>query len=328
MAGPGTSNCADRLVKDLSDSAKHLLHSALAPSTRKQYIRSWNLFFAFVPSKTISLPLAPNHLANFIAHLYEKGLQPSTICSHVSAISYVHKILNISDPTELFLIKKILKGCEKVTGTASSDTRLPITKNLLGKLMSSLPTVVSNHFQQLLLKAIFSVAFHGFFRLGELVVRIPENISKVLQRQDVQFITDNDKILGVELTLRFYKNNSANKPITIFLANKDHSGNFTNGCNCPICVLKQYLALFTHSEGPLFQYANGQAVTVQFVSTNLKRLTSFLGLNSNLYKGHSFRIGAATHFASLGYSEQYIQKLGRWHSNALQRYIRIDTFAL
>jgi hypothetical protein len=40
------------------------------------------------------------------------------------------------------------------------------------------------------------------------------------------------------------------------------------------------------------------------------------------YKGHSFRIGAATHATTLGFSEPYIRQLGRWNSNAVQRYIR------
>ena len=41
-----------------------------------------------------------------------------------------------------------------------------------------------------------------------------------------------------------------------------------------------------------------------------------------------FRIGAATHAAQLGYSESFIQHLGRWNSNALHRYIRIQSFQL
>jgi hypothetical protein len=39
-------------------------------------------------------------------------------------------------------------------------------------------------------------------------------------------------------------------------------------------------------------------------------------------------MGAATHFASLGYSEAYIKKLGRWNSNAIEGYIRISSFIL
>jgi hypothetical protein len=39
-----------------------------------------------------------------------------------------------------------------------------------------------------------------------------------------------------------------------------------------------------------------------------------------------FRIGGATHLANKGFSEQYIRKIGRWNSDAVQKYIRIPTF--
>lgn len=60
----------------------------------------------------------------------------------------------------------------------------------------------------------------------------------------------------------------------------------------------------------------------------MAKILHFIGIDHSHYKGHSFCIGAATHFASLGYSEAYIQKLGRWNSNAIERYIRISSFTL
>ena len=47
------------------------------------------------------------------------------------------------------------------------------------------------------------------------------------------------------------------------------------------------------------------------------------GLDTKLYKGHSFRIGAATTTAIDGVSEQKIRAMGRWSSNAFKIYIRI-----
>lgn len=45
----------------------------------------------------------------------------------------------------------------------------------------------------------------------------------------------------------------------------------------------------------------GEPVTYAFVSKHLQNIIRFIGLNPALYKGHSFRIGAATHAAQLGY---------------------------
>ena len=46
-----------------------------------------------------------------------------------------------------------------------------------------------------------------------------------------------------------------------------------------------------------------------------------LGLNSQNYAGHSFRIGAATAAAECGVEDSVIKALGRWKSSAFQVYI-------
>jgi hypothetical protein len=46
------------------------------------------------------------------------------------------------------------------------------------------------------------------------------------------------------------------------------------------------------------------------------------------YKGHSFRIGSVSHASSTGVSDEHIQLMGRWNSNAFKKYIRIEMFKL
>ena len=52
-------------------------------------------------------------------------------------------------------------------------------------------------------------------------------------------------------------------------------------------------------------------------SAHLKSAVQFIGLGPNNFKGNSFRIGAATYAASLGFSDNLIKKLGRWNSDAI-----------
>ena len=52
------------------------------------------------------------------------------------------------------------------------------------------------------------------------------------------------------------------------------------------------------------------------------------GLNPSVYKGHTFRIGAASHAAERGMSDAQIRILGRSKFNAFLKYIKISFFKL
>jgi hypothetical protein len=54
----------------------------------------------------------------------------------------------------------------------------------------------------------------------------------------------------------------------------------------------------------------------------LQLYLTFAGLNLKNYKSHSFRIGAATTAWAKGFSEEQIQQIGRWNSEAFKKYIR------
>jgi hypothetical protein len=230
----------------------------------------------------------------------------------------VHKLLNLPDPTQSFIVKKLLRGCHKLA--KPSDSRLPITRDILAKLVAALPHTVSVEANRMLLDALFKLCFHAFLRLGEVVSKSVGHSSSVIQRSNVTFQFEGSTLKSVQLVMHHYKNQKQNNPFVITLeSNKDPS-------MCPVASLHRYILHFKHTSGPLFQFIGGNPVTYTYVSTQLSTAATFAGLNPQLYKGHSFRIGAATYATTLGYSETLIKQLGRWNSNALQRYIRIPAF--
>ena len=92
-----------------------------------------------------------------------------------------------------------------------------------------------------------------------------------------------------------------------------------------ITALVQFLDLRKTNAGPLFCYRDGTAVTRTHFDQVLRKCLKMVGLDSSKYKGHSFRIGAATSAAEDGtqcMSDAQIRSLGRWNSNAFQKYIR------
>ena len=140
----------------------NLLKASMSPSSRRSYMHSWTLLLNFAPS-SISLPLPVVLVCNFIGDLFQKSYSPSTISSHVSALSYVHKILGMPDPTTSFLVSKLLKGCRSLR--QSHDSRLPITKEILHKLIISLPKCIADPFNRLLLKSHFLACIFCIFTL-------------------------------------------------------------------------------------------------------------------------------------------------------------------
>lgn len=266
------------------------------------------------------MPVSLSHLCNFIGNLYEKGYSASSISSHVSAIGYVHKLNSFPDPTQTFLIKKMLSGCHKLL--PSADTRLPITKEILVKILHALNHTVSVNINRVMLKTIFLLCFNAFLRMGEVVVKTSAGINQVLQCEDVTFHSENNRVTRAQIILNNFKTKRSAAPAVIYLEASEKSA------MCPVTALCEYKSIFSHTSGPFFQFIGGTPVSYAYVSAQLSAAIQFCGLDATKYKNHSFRIGAATSAASLGFSENEIQSLGRWSSNAVKRYIRIPSFSV
>jgi hypothetical protein len=73
---------------------------------------------------------------------------------------------------------------------------------------------------------------------------------------------------------------------------------------------------------------DGTPVTRQFFNQQLTYSLKWAGLHNDRYKGHSFRIGAATTAAAMDTPEDTIKRMGRWHSDAFRKYIRIPALSV
>ncbi|VDI80146.1 Hypothetical predicted protein [Mytilus galloprovincialis] len=321
------SNCS--LVKSkssygstasLESVTAQLLQASLSHSTRQSYKRMLNVFQQFCKEKfpvVQPFPSTSIMIAHFISFLFLKNYQPSTIASYISAISFVHKLNFWSDPTDSFFIKKIIKGAQNLR--SSSDNRLPITKEILSKLVAAIPVVVQSPYNQILLRAMMSLAFYCFLRIGEMAVKSESRKNNVIQLSDLNIEFENKVSKRMTVTMRNYKHSDM-QPKTISIDKN------TSNIACPVMAMSSYLNLVKHNSGPLFQFPCGTPVSYAFFSASLKAVLNFVGLNTQLYKGHSFRIGAATSAAAKGVSLEVIQQMGRWKSNAVKNYIRLHNF--
>ena len=97
--------------------------------------------------------------------------------------------------------------------------------------------------------------------------------------------------------------------------------------SCPIQLLLDYLALRGNQQGAIFLTQVRTPVTREAFALQLSDAIRFCGLDPARYKGHSFRIGAASYAAEQGMSDSQIRTLGQWRSNVFHKYIRVPSMS-
>lgn len=298
-----------------------LLSASISHSTTKLYTRVWkhfNEFFNTHFTGPLTMPISLEVLAHYITNLYINNFSAATIATYISAISFVHKSHNVTDPADTFLIRKLLKGVNNSKG--SSDSRLPITLHILHKLVSAVDKVLSQHFKVTLCRAMFLLAFHAFLRVGEMTTTQNKSSTQIIQVSDVSFSYTQGHVDSMTIIITHFKHNDLH-PFTLYIPIQGEPE------FCPVRAIQKYIRLNRHTVGPLFQFSDGTPVSRGYFATTLRNTLAFLRLDTDRYKGHSFRIGAATSAAAKGMSEVLIQKLGRWKSGAVNRYVRLPSFA-
>ena len=93
----------------------------------------------------------------------------STISCYLSGVAFYSKINGFKDSTREFVVRKALEGVKRNVGS-KSDSCLSITRDILVSLITVLPSVCNSQYETKLFKAVFSVAFHGLLRIGELAI--------------------------------------------------------------------------------------------------------------------------------------------------------------
>ena len=218
-----------------------------------------------------AIPSTHTMIVHFISLPFLNNYPPSTIASYVSAISYVHKLHFGADPTDVFVIRKMIKGAHNFK--SSCDTRLTITKEILSKLMLAIPSVIYSYFNQAMLNAMMSLAFYCFLRIGQMVVKSKNDISRVLQFSDINMGYKNKVPINMTVTIKNYKHSNL-QPKSISVDRN------ANNVLCPVTAMLNYLKVVKHQSGPLFQLP----VSYSYFSSSLKSLLEFIGLNPEACK--------------------------------------------
>ena len=304
------------------DSLVHFyFREGLATSTRKTYEAGKKKFIQFCTEFNISNPLPVNQqtLCYYVAYLAKLNLSPATIKVYLSALRHYHIANDVPEPdrAKMQKLKIVSNGITRVSAvkTRETHTRLPITPDILRQIYR-LWQPSRHEYETILMWAVSTLCFFGFFRMGELTIPNDTAYDYSLHLSPGDIATDshtNPTMLQVHL--KSSKTDRDCKGTTVIVGR-------TGDLLCPVSAVLAYLAIRGTTPGPLFQLENGVPLTKTRFILKFREALTQIGIDASKYAGHSFRIGAATTAAQHGIEDSVIQRMGRWKTTAYLSYIQ------
>ena len=300
----------------------------VAKSTASVYKSAQNRYLSFCSHfRYQPLPLSEPVGCAFAAFLADSGLSFRSIKVYISGIRHWQIAAGLPEPFKgqawpklEYVLKGIKRSQAEKLSPARKD-RLPITPDILRRIKchwACQNASVDIH----MLWAAFSLGFFGFLRAGEFTIPSDSAFdpSQHLCPEDISVDSHVQPSL-LRVHLKQSKTDPFRQGINIFLGR-------SNSDLCPVSAILSYLSLRGMDQGPLFRFADGHPLTRDRLVFHLRKVLGEVGIRSNKFAGHSFRIGAATTAAAMGMEDSMIKILGRWESSAYLRYLKVPKQSL
>ncbi|THH13733.1 hypothetical protein EW146_g6528 [Bondarzewia mesenterica] len=287
---------------------------SLERSSRLSYTSALNSYISFCHLHNFPLDPNPDTLSFFVVYMCHH-IRPQSVESYLSGICnqlepfFPHVCTAHKSP----LVTRTLKGCKKQFNSPPSRKR-PLSRSDLTMLLSSYSS--SKNHDDLLFLALITTGFHALMRLGELVW--PDNAAlrdwrKVTLRSTVHILPHGfEFFLPYQKTDKFYE---GDRIIVPMLRSPDD----------PVLPFIRYLQSRDHLHPVLPHLWTRLDGSIPTRSWFIHRLRQHF---PNDVAGHSLHSGGATALAEDGVTPEFIQRAGRWSSDAFERYIRKHPFLL
>ena len=296
-------------------------------STRNNYHGIWRSFNNFV----IKLDRKPNtweeRASLFGAYLINvKGIQSSTLKSYISAIKAVLTEDGYIWNNDKILLNTLVRACKIENDHVK--TRLPIQLGLLEIILFEIQRYFSHQpYLETLYLSMFSVAYYGLFRVGELA-----SGNHPVKARNVHIAKNKNKMMFILYSSKTHSEGSKPQKIKITdkANNRKESMCFSKRFFCPFRLSREYLAIrgsIKNDNDPFYVHHDNSPVTPEQARNVLTRSLKAINLNSALYNFQSFRIGRATDMVQkFDYTIEQTKSAGRWRSNTVFKYIRSFEF--
>lgn len=291
-----------------------LVEKSIATTTKQSYRLAWAEFGAFLGWRWESV--SSDHTAlqqgvlQFVLYCIDKGLSSATISGKLAGIAFYCSLFIGFDPTREVVLGRVLKGWRRdnVTGGRTRVLREAITFQLLVDILGALSSCCYDGFEVGLFRLCMVWMFFGAFRVSELLG------TRMRSGRRYGEVRVYDGRLGIWLGQS--KTDPLGRGKWVWL---NENG---TAAVCPVQEWRFFLQLERGPGDEIFCHADGARVTAPQLLAVLRMALKKLGIDPVGFGTHSFRIGAATAAARLGWSWDRIRQIGRWNSRCCERYVR------
>ena len=292
------------MTKGRKDLLTTIVNHSLSKSTWSSYKTAERLLAMCQKDekRRMELPLTEEDIVVFIGWLIDvRKVKAATISGYLSGLRQLHTAKGIEAPNiRTELVKSIMTGKKNMDSISSRRghvlRRLPMTMTMMRLLKNQIRKWAVPLEQRLLMWAVCSLAFHGAFRISELL----------------------SKSAGETLDRNCSKENKTGKAVLIEVYE-------SGGTLCPVKAFGRWKTKTTSESGlPAFREADGTPLTGTKFNKWLKnRLEEYIDYGKGQFSSHSFRIGLATTLGTKGFSDDDVKEAGRWNSNTYEIYMRL-----
>lgn len=293
---------------------------AFSPNTWRQLLSVMRICFSWSQQNGRSfLPMSPDDLRDYLTHLQEIGRASSTISTHASLISMLHRNAGLVPPNTSPAVFRTMKKINRVAVIAGERTGQAVPFRLNDLMALDRCWVNSTRLQDLRNLAFLHIAYGTLLRVSELAR---------LRVRDVTRAEDGRIILDVAWTKTIVQTGGLIKSLSALstrrleawiaaagLAREPDAFLFCRVHRCNKALLTEEAPLSTPAIEAIFSHAWQTIGPAEPARANKSRYRG--------WSGHSARVGAAQDMAKQGYAVAQIMQEGTWKKpETLMRYIR------
>ena len=301
-------------------------------STRANYYGIWKQFNEFFIRLDTKPQTWEERLVLFVGFLIDQNKKSNTIKSYISAIKSVLKDDGEDLNEDVYLLKSLTNACRLKNDHVSN--RLPIRKNLLQLMVAEVGNLFETPqpYLTLLYQTIFTTAYFGLFRIGEVTksqhVVLAKDVHIGKNKNKLMFLLHSSKTHWFDSKPQVVKISSSEIGTKREDAVKNDRNKYENEhikTFCPFQMLKDFVTVRgqrKRDDEQFFIFKDGSPVLPGQARYILKSAILKLGLDARLYEFKSLRGGRATDLAAMKIDLGLIKTLGRWRSNAVFKYLK------